>query len=386
MKILQVHNYYQQRGGEATVVALEKKLLEDQGHELIFWSKDNAVIDTWPVTDKLKLMQSTTHSKKSAVEFDKIVEQEQPDICHVHNFFPLISPSIYAVCQRHQIPVVQTLHNYRLICTNGVFFRNGTVCEDCLGQSAYGAVRKKCYRNSALQTWTVARMIEKNKRNRVWEQEVDAYICLSEFARNKFIEHGLPAEKLVVKPNFIEEIEITDKPDKIEEIYFVFAGRLTTEKGIELLAEIGRCSPYPIYVFGEGSERHQLEGIDQIFMLGNQPRKALFQKLKGAKALLFPSIWYEGMPMTILEAFSLGTPVVSHELGVMSTLIRSGENGLFAKANAQDWLNRMKELATDRQVADKLSLGAQNDYENNYRKLANYQQLMRIYENVLAAK
>ena len=386
MKILQVHNYYQQRGGEATVVALEKRLLEDQGHELVSWSKDNAAIDKWPITDKLKLMQSTAHSKKSALEFEKFLEQETPDICHVHNFFPIISPSIYAICQQHHIPVVQTLHNYRLICTNGLFFRNGAVCEDCLGQSAYGAVRKKCYRNSALQTWTVARMIEKNKKKGVWEQEVDAYICLTEFARNKFIEHGLPAEKMVVKPNFIEEIAITNKSDKIKEVYFVFAGRLTTEKGVGLIAEIGRHSPYPIYVFGEGPERHQLEGIDQIFLQGNQPRKVLFQKLKGAKALLFPSIWYEGMPMTILEAFSLGRPVVSHELGAMSTLIRHGVNGLFARANAQDWLNRMKEVATNRKVANKLSQGARNDYENNYCKLVNYQQMMRIYENVLAAK
>ena len=386
MKILQVHNFYQQRGGEATVVAMEKSMLEENGHEVITWYKDNAEMKDWSVPQKLKLLHSTTYAKNSAAELEVILRNEQPDICHVHNFFPLISPSIYAVCQKFSVPVVQTLHNYRLICTNGTLFRNGEICEKCLGQNAFQSVRKKCYRNSAIQTWTVARMIEKNKKNGTWENQVDAYICLSEFAREKFIAHGLPAEKMVVKPNFIDEMKVTATVNNDQKPYFVFAGRLSEEKGVRLLAEIGKLSPYPIHVFGDGEGMSRLRGIDQLILEGKQEREILLNKLKNATALLFPSLWYEGMPMTIIEAFSVGTPVISHKLGAMSTMIRSAQNGFFARKDPKDWVNQMKMLVEEKSVKEQLSQGAYEDYKKKYCKLANYQQLLSIYQKLLPEK
>jgi glycosyltransferase involved in cell wall biosynthesis len=386
MKILQVHNFYQQRGGEATVVALEKALLEENGHVVITWYKDNAEMKDWSVPQKLKLLHSTTNAKNSAAELEVILRNEQPDICHVHNFFPLISPSIYAACQKFNVPVVQTLHNYRLICTNGTLFRDGEICEKCLGQNAFQSVRKKCYRNSAIQTWTVARMIEKNKKNGTWNNQVNTYICLSEFARQKFIEHGLPEEKLVVKPNFIPTTDTGDTIPTSNDPFFVFAGRLSEEKGTKLLAEIGKLSPYPILVYGDGPVAPELVGIKNVILKGKQSREVLMQQLKNAKALIFPSIWYEGMPMTILESFSVGTPVIAHDLGAMSTMIQPNENGLFSDSNPANWVSQMKKLAVDEQLQHQLNEGARSDYKQKYSKFANYQQLMKIYQKLLPTK
>ena len=177
MKILQVHNYYQIGGGEATVVAAEKNLLTEKGHKLITYYRKNEEIQSYSIPKKMGLLKNTTWSETSYREILKILKAERPDICHVHNVLPLISPAVYYACANENVPVVQTLHNYRLICANGLFQRAGKICEDCLGSSAYGAVLKKCYRNSSVQTLAVARMLEKHKTKKTWSEKINAYIC-----------------------------------------------------------------------------------------------------------------------------------------------------------------------------------------------------------------
>ena len=187
MKILQAHNYYQLAGGEDIVVDNEKKLLTENGHEVISYNKHNDDINGINIIDKLRLFNSMSWSKETYNEVTELIKTEKPDLCHVHNFFPLISPSIYSACKDLNIPVVQTLHNYRLICTNGMFLRNGQVCEDCLGGSAFRSTGKKCYRDSNLQTFAVANMLEKSKRKDVWSKKVDSFLCFTEFSKDKFV-------------------------------------------------------------------------------------------------------------------------------------------------------------------------------------------------------
>ncbi len=382
MKIVQVHNYYKIAGGEDTVVAQEKKMLENNGHNVVTYYKRNDVIDDFSFLDKVKLLQNTQWSKETYHSFLKFLEQEKPEICHVHNVLPLISPSIYEACKKNGVPVVQTLHNYRLICTNGLLMREEKICEDCLSRSAYGAVLKKCYRNSYLQTYAVARMIEKNKARKVWTEKVDAYICLTEFAKQKFIEHGLPVEKLTVKPNFIEELTISAVEKK--EPYFIFVGRITASKGVELLKKIDKELPIPLKMVGEGDLENQFINCENITLLGKKSHAETLKLIQGATALIIPSLWYEGMPMTILEAFSLKTPVIASNIGAMKTMINHELNGLLFEPNKISELKENLSFAISKQpILEKIALNAFTEFQNEYSAASNYKKLMKIYSELI---
>jgi len=205
MKIFQVHNYYQFSGGEDTVFFNEYKLLSYYGHEVIQFTKSNKDIDNYNIFQKSRLFFNAVYSRPAFEEVLKIIEENKPDVCHVHNTLTLITPSIYYACKKMGVPIVQTLHNYRLICANAYLFRNGKVCEECIGKSLYRSVKYGCYRNSRLQTFVLASTIEWNKKQGTWNNLIDAYIALTEFSKQKFIEGGLPENKVFVKPNFLFE-------------------------------------------------------------------------------------------------------------------------------------------------------------------------------------
>lgn len=386
MKILQVHNYYQLSGGEDTVVAHEKALLEENGHEVITFYKRNEEINDYSFFRKMGLLYSTTWSQDTYNEAMEVIRANRPNVCHVHNFLPLISPSIYKACKDSNVPVVQTLHNYRLICTNGLFLREGKVCEECLGKSAYHSVPKKCYRNSYAQTYAVARMIEKNKADRTWTKLVDAYFCFTEFAKSKFIASGLPEEKLIVKPNFVappsaEATESNPSP------YLIYVGRLEENKGIRLFMEISYQLNIPLKIVGEGPMEEQLHGLPNIELLGKRAHEEVLELIQHAKALLFPSLCYEGMPMTILEAFAHKTPVIASDLGAMQTIIAHQKNGwLFEPDSASALLSSIQTLLENEEIAEGLSNAAFNDFQKLYSREKNYELLMDTYQRLISAK
>ncbi|MFK7784250.1 MAG: glycosyltransferase [Crocinitomicaceae bacterium] len=383
MKILQVHNYYRLAGGEDTVVANEKALLEEHGHAVIPFYKRNEEIDDYSFVQKAKLIKKTTWSNESYAEALSILKQVQPDVCHVHNFLPLISPSIYQACRDAGVPVVQTLHNYRLICTNGLFLRDGKVCEDCLGKSAYSAVRKKCYRNSMAQTYAVARMIEKNNARNVWTDLVDAYFCFTDFAKEKFVAHGLPKDKLFVKSNFVKAPKAIETSSKKED-YFIYVGRLESNKGVLLLKQISAQLQLPVKVVGEGDLKVELEGIPSIELLGKRPHEETLELIQNARALLFPSLCYEGMPMTILEAFAHKTLVISSDLGAMQSIIQHGQNGLlFAPGNDEELMKQIARASDEKEVQLMVD-NAYGDFLEKYSGEANYAMLMERYESVIS--
>lgn len=383
MKILQVHNYYQIGGGEDTVVAAEKAMLESNGHEVFTFYKHNKEIEDYSFSKKLNLLRNTTWSKTSYNEALQILKEVQPDVCHVHNFMPLISPSVYQACKDLGVPVVQTLHNYRLICSNGLFMRSGGICEDCLGKSAYGAVKKKCYRNSGIQTYAVARMIQKNKQ--VWKELVDAYICLTDFAKQKFLTHGLPENKLLVKPNFVEKRSLPKDEEKSP--YFVYVGRLTESKGVSIFKRLANELPLPLKMVGEGELSETLQGIANVELMGKKSGPETLELIQNAEALILPSVWYEGMPMTILEAFSLNTPVIASNLGGMKSMIRHQENGfLFSPGSEEELLENLNFVCNESEKITKIVENAALEFDKKYSASANYTMLMDIYEKVIGAQ
>lgn len=386
MKILLAHNYYQLGGGEDSVVANEKKLLEENGNEVITYFKHNKEINTYSKFKKLELIQTTSFSKASYADLIQFLKIEQPDICHVHNFLPLISPAIYSACNDLKIPVIQTLHNYRLICTNGLLFRDGRVCEDCLSGSIYGSVIKKCYRNSSIQTYAIAKMIDKNRGNGTWNHKVDAYFCLTEFAKKKFVDGGLPEEKIIIKPNFVEQ-PILEPRNEIKSPYLIFVGRLDSTKGVNLLIEIANELPLPLKIVGEGDLSKALEGKNNIELLGKLSNIETQRYMRQATALIFPSIWYEGMPMTILEAFANQTLVISSDLGAMQSIIQDQKNGLlFAPNSSTDLMKQIKFAINETALSSEMVSNAHQDFLKKYSKESNYKQLIATYSRIIQEK
>ena len=382
MKVLQVHNQYQQGGGEDVVVKSEKLLLEKNSHEVISFYKSNDEIKKYSVAKKLALLWNTTWSKKYFNELSVELKKVKPDICHIHNTFPIISPSILYACQLNKIPIVITLHNYRLICANGQFFRNGLPCVKCLGSSSIHAIQHACYRNSHIQSFASANMIEIHKIKKTYTKLPGALICLTEFAKNKFIEFGIPEELLFIKPNFI----FTEQNIEVEkENYFVFIGRLEKAKGTELLINLNIYIPnIRLKIIGGGDEEDRLKNQTKYEFTGAITRDKVLSILSKSKALIFTSIWYEGMPLVILEAFSLGIPVIASNIGAISEMIDDYKNGLLFEANNVKSLSEKIIWATNNPDEMKqMGKNAYLDFINKYSSQSNLKLLKNIYEFAL---
>ena len=382
MKILQIHNKYQLSGGEDSVVENEKRLLESKGHEVFPYIKDNSEISNYSVFKKVALIQSSVWSNESYDEVIEIIKRIEPDICHVHNYMPLISPAVFYACKEVNIPVVQTLHNYRMLCTNAYLFRDGKVCEECIDKSLYHSLKYRCYRNSIIQTLTVARMIEQNKKKGTFNEEVDGYICLSNFARVKFIEGGLPKEKLFLKPNFLfEDPGYSDN----EENYFFFAGRLDETKGVHILIKVIKQLPgIKFKVAGEGPYQKKMIDINNLEYKGHLIKDKLLQYLKNSVALIFPSVLYETFGLLIIEAFACGKPVIASRLGAMAELVEVGKTGLlFEPGSAKDLELKIKWAVENPEEIKQMGKNARREYEMKYTASKNYSVLMDIYTQVI---
>jgi len=384
MKIIQVHNYYRFSGGEDTVFSNEYKLLTSHGHEVIQYTKSNKEISNYNIYRKGKLFSSIC-SRSTLEEVLEIIEEHKPDICHVHNTLALITPSVYYACKRMRVPVVQTLHNYRLICANASLFRNGKVCEECIGKSLYHSMRYGCYRGSRLQTFVLARTVEWNKKHGTWDNLIDAYIALTEFSKRKFVEGGLPENKIFIKPNFLFEDPGYSESD---EGYFLFAGRLDEVKGVNVL--IGAAESLPQIEFkiaGDGILRHKVSSVTNIKYLGQLNRNDLVLELKKSTALIFPSTWYETMGMTIIEAFACGKPVIASNLGAMAEIVEDGRTGLlFEAGNKSDLAEKISWARNNSGKARKIGLNARKEFEEKYTPERNYKMLVEIYEKTLQGK
>jgi glycosyltransferase involved in cell wall biosynthesis len=385
MKILLVHNFYQLPGGEDQVFAQETELLRSRGHQVLVYQASN---DQVKGQNPLVTVANTIWNQRTHRELRELMHREKPDLVHVHNTFQVISPAIYYAATEEGIPVVQTLHNYRLLCPASTFFRDGNVCEDCLGKPVpWPGVLHSCYRGSKPASAAVAIMLATHNYKQTWNQTVSAYIALTGFARNKFIEGGFPAEKIFVKPNYLQ----TDPgPGDGNGNYALFVGRLTPEKGISTLLEAWRQigNGLPLQIAGDGPLAADVEKasreMEAVTWLKWLPRAEILQRMKDASVLILPSTWYEGFPMIIAEAFAVGLPVIASNLGSMSTIVDHQRTGLhFEPGRAAALVEAVQWWSAHPAEAAFMRTEARLEYETKYTADENYTQMMNIYDSVL---
>jgi glycosyltransferase involved in cell wall biosynthesis len=391
MKILLVHNSYQQLGGEDVVFNQERQLLERAGHEVLTYCRSNGEIADYSTLELLGLVGRMTWARDSRRDIASLLHKQKPDLVHVHNTFLMISPSIYSACSEAEIPVVQTLHNYRLLCPAANFFRHGRVCEECLEHSLWRSVLHGCYRKSRAETSAVSLMLAVHRWRHTWTRNVDRFIALTGFSRQKFIEGGIPTEKLTVKPNFV----LTDPgcgPCSGE--YALFIGRFSPEKRlVTLLTAWQRLRVrIPLCIVGDGPERGSLEahakqiGLSDVRFLGQLSRDGVVAALKGALWLLFTSEWYETFGMVIIEAFACGVPVICSRLGAMQEIVADGCTGLhFTPSDPEDLAQKIEWAWAHPEEMAAMGRAARVEYEAKYTAGRNYEILMEIYSEVIAA-
>ncbi|MFQ5785440.1 MAG: glycosyltransferase [Alphaproteobacteria bacterium] len=378
MKVLIAHNTYQQIGGEDAVVAAEHALLEAHGHAVETFGASNHAIDgPW---SQLCTAFRAPYSPAARDALARRLASGRPDIVHVHNFFPLLTPSIYDACRAAGVPVVQTLHNYRLICPVATLRRNGAVCERCVTGSAYHAVLHGCYRGSRPGTLAVARMVERHRARGTWRERVDRYIALTGFARNKFVEGGLPAERIAVKPNFVAGEPPEEMPAARGGALFV--GRLSPEKGIATLLAAWRGLDIPLRIAGDGplDAAVRAAASPAITPLGRIDARAVAHEMRRAGFLVVPSEWYEGFPMVIVEAYARGLPVIAARLGSLAEIVEDGVTGLHAApGDPADLAARVRWAAANPEALARMGAAARARYEARYTPEANYAMLAAIY-------
>jgi glycosyltransferase involved in cell wall biosynthesis len=377
--ILIIHNAYQQAGGEDAVVTKEATLLRENGHQVRLHSVSNdAIQKLW---DKVVTAWRTPYSRWGRRETLRIIKRFAPDVVHVHNFFPLLSPSIYDACRDAGVAVVQTLHNYRTICAGALLMRDGKLCEDCIQGTPYQAVLHGCYRDSRLGSLAVARMIDVHRRGGTWAERVDRFIALTEFSKEKFVEAGLPSEKVVVKPNFAEAAEPGTHVDA-DRKGALFVGRLSQEKGIETLLRAWKSLDVPLHIVGDGPllVRVKEKAPESATVLGRKEPNQIIQEMRLAAFLVMPSEWYEGFPMVLVEAFAQGLPVIGSRLGAMAEIVEDGVTGLhFAPRDAEDLVRKVRWASEHPEDMHRMGLKARSIYEAKYAPEINYRQLITIY-------
>jgi glycosyltransferase involved in cell wall biosynthesis len=386
VNILLVHNYYLQPGGEDVAFRTEADLLRRYGHTVTLFEEHNTrVADIHPLSMAIKTIWSEATRRRLL----SVLDLEQPDIVHFQNTFPLISPSAYYACHQAGASVVQTLQNYRLLCPVAIFYRDGHVCEDCLGKPLpWPGIVHACYHNSHIHSGVVAGMLATHRILRTWHREVDAYIALTNFARDTFIEGGLPSRKIFLKPNLTSFI--SRAPSESRE-YALFVGRLSEEKGIRTLLSAWGSLSIPLKIAGDGPMRNYLlQELDRLNLptidyLGSVPHQELETWMSNARILVFPSTWYEGFPLTIAEAFACYLPVITSNIGSQAEIVRNEYSGLhFRVGDAADLAEKVKWCFEHPQSVLRMGRNARQEYEEKYTPEINYQQLMNIYSQALA--
>ena len=383
MRVLMAHNRYLEGGGEDLSTRAEVELLRANDCEVELFERSNedvAAIGAWRTGVKALWNQETY------LDICARLASRRYDVMHIQNFFPLISPAIYYAARRHGVPVVQSLRNYRLACPGGLLLRDDRICEDCVGKSVpWAGVRNRCYRQSVPASAAVAGMISLHKLARTWSSKVDRYIALTAFMGAKLAQSGLPADKIAVKPNFVHP---DPGPRGNAQSHFLYVGRLSKEKGVDILVDAWRraATGVPLVIAGTGPLEQQLREIcanePSVRFLGRQPIEKVYRHMGDALALCFPSLWYEGMPRVIIEAFAVATPVISSRLGSMREMIEDGCTGLLAEpGDVESFADALRQAAANRAPMAEMSAKARAEFERAYSGQANFHQLQTIYRD-----
>lgn len=376
-----VHHRYRVRGGEDQAVDREFALLRSAGHDVELWERDSKEITG--VVSKASAAFEIPYSAQSRDELAAKLAERRPDLVHVHNWFPTFTPSIYDACVAARVPVVQTLHNFRIFCASGLLARDKKPCELCLHGSTRPALKYACYQGSRLSTLALTRMIDQHRANDTWNTKVNAFVALSEFSASKFAEGGIARAKLHVKPNFAfpPAAENLRKPEG----YALYVGRLSQEKGIRTLLRAWEGIDFPLWIVGDGQKLEIPPGAN-VRLLGQMPSASVQRIMSRADFLVVPSECYENFPLVVAEAFSLGLPVVASRLGALAEIVRPGENGLlFPPGDAEQLRAEARRLAGDAKLRAMLIEGALASYRGRYTPEKNLEALLNIYRSVAAA-
>ena len=403
MNILVAHNYYRLAGGEDQCVAAEVAMLRAHGHHVTEYSLSN---DATEGMGNFQLASRTVWSRPAFIEIQRLIDLHRPQVVHFHNTLPLISPAAYYAAQGAGVAVVQTLHNFRLVCVNALLFRDGKPCEDCLSKLGkmvpWRGVAASCYRNSRAASAAVAAMITTHRLLGTWRNAVDVYIALSEFSRRKFIEGGLPADKIIVKPNFLYPEPSVGAG---EGRYAVCVGRLSAEKGVATLLaawrrlgkDIGKSpgknpgGAVPLKIAGDGPLAPMVQQAAAenraIQWLQSVSHEDVYDLIGAAAFLIVPSQCYEGFPRVVMEAFAKGTPVIVSRLGAMADVVEDGRNGLrFTPGNPDDLAAKVQCLFSDGIALKRMRKFARETFDQNFTAEANHNLLMAIYLHALEGR
>ncbi len=391
LRVLLAHNRYMEPGGEDLAYEFDVALLRRRGHYVAELIEDNNRIGGM---GQARLAARTIWSTDSRKRVAELIEETYPDVIHFHNTFPLLSPSVYSASASYGIPVVQTFHNFRLLCPNGLFYRDGHVCEDCMRRFLpWPGVLHACYRSSRPASGVVAVMLSFHPLLGTWTKRVDAYIALTNHTREKLVAGGLPPDKIVVRPNFVDpdpgRSEGEAKP------YALFVGRLSQEKGVQILLRAWGLvrREIPLVMIGDGPLSSELKGLvelrelSNVKLMGHQPRNRVLAALKGARFLVVPSNCYEFFSLALVEAFASGVPIVASRLGAMAEIVDDGRTGLlFEPGNAVDLADKVNRLWSNAEQSQAMGGQARQDFERKYTAEQGYQELTAIYNRLIGAR
>lgn len=384
VRVLLVHNSYRQPGGEDRVFATEARLLQERGHEVFTFTTRNPAEGTLAV---VRLAGQTFWNHSAYRELRRLIDRVKPDVVHLHNTFPLISPAACYAARRAGVAVVQTLHNYRLLCPNALLFRDGRPCEDCLSKTVpWPAVLHACYRGSYAATVTSSGALAVHRAARTWWTQVDRYVALTEFERQKFIPGGLPADRIAVKPNLVFP---DPGPGAGDGGYALFAGRLSAEKGIETLIAAWHLNPaMPLTIVGDGPlaplVRRAVAENRAISWVGQKSHADVKELMGRATCVVVPSICYETFCLVGAEAFAKGTPVVASRSGALAELVDDGRTGRqFTPGDAGDLARQVAWMGGHPAEVARMRHEARAEYERRYSVDRNYEMLCRIYADAL---
>ena len=389
IKVLHAHNYYLQPGGEDTAFNAEVILLRNHGHTVVEYIENNRSIAS---KNQINVALQSIWSQDAYRRIKKVLREERPQVAHFHNTFPLISPAAYYACHEENIPVIQSLDNPRLLCPSANLYRNGKLCQDCLSKTPpWPSILHACYHGSHLQTAVVAFMLTFHRWRGTWTRQVDYYLVATEFYRRKFIEGGLPAERIVVKPHFVHPDPGIRSEEKIGD-YALFIGRLDPEKGIPTLLEAWKLLRHiPLKIRGDGQlEKEAKEFIrsnqlDSVELVQRLSRDGLTALIKNARFLVWPSNgFYETFGYVAVDCFASGIPVIASDIGVMSEIVRNGVTGLLFTPGDPAALSEKVEWAWGHPDAIfEMGRDARKEYELKYTAERNYHMLMDIYQKAI---
>lgn len=383
-RILMVHNYYQERGGEDLSFESERRALEHAGVTVHTYIDSNYRVDTM---GGLRAGVRCIWSLEAQRDIRRIIRETRPQLMHVQNSFPLISPSIYYAASAENVPIVQSIRNYRLVCPNAIFYRDDGVCEDCMGRRfAWPGVIHACYRGSRAGSATVAAMQTIHGAIGSWSRKVDHFVALSEFGRQKMIEGGLPADRISVKPNFVFP---DPGPSDEEREFILFVGRLSEEKGIRsMLTAWERIHQrIPLVIAGRGPESDAVaraaERMDGVTWLGGQTIERIYELMGRARAVVFPSEWYETFGRVVIEAYSRSTPVIASNLGAITELVTPHQTGyLFEPGNPDSMARAAEQIWDDPEHARRMGCKGRELFESRYTAEQHLRAIDEVYSHV----